>query len=108
MGEKNEEGERVTDFAMAFDLSIVNTFFEKITNHLVTYKSGGRESQIYLLMCRRQQLNEVENCKVINCESVAAQHRVLVLDWEIKCSKIRVPEQVTPKINWWRLKEDNI
>ena len=36
MGEKNEEGERVTDFAIAFDLSIVNTFFEKRPEHLVT------------------------------------------------------------------------
>ena len=46
MGEKNEEGERITGFAIAFDLLIVNTFFEKRPNHLVTYKSGGRESQI--------------------------------------------------------------
>ena len=80
MGEKNEEGERVTYFAMAFDLSIVNSFFEKRPNHRVTYKCGGRESQIDFLMCRRQQLNEVKNCEVINGESVAAQHRVLVLD----------------------------
>ena len=61
MGEKNEEGERVIDFAMAFDLSIVNTLFEKRPNHLVTYKSGGRQSQIDFLMCRRQQPNEVKN-----------------------------------------------
>ena len=71
------------------------------------YKSGERESQIDFLMCRRQQhlLNEVKNCKVINGESVAA-HRVLVVDWEIKCSKRRIPEQVTrvPKIKWWRPK----
>ena len=39
MGEKKKT---VTDFAMAFDLSIVNTFLEKRTNHLVTFKSGGR------------------------------------------------------------------
>ena len=66
------------------------------------------ESRINFLMCRRQQLNEVNNCKVINVESVAAQHRVLVLDWEIKCSKRRIPEQVTPEIKWWRLKEENL
>ena len=59
-------------------------------------------------MCRRQQLNEVKNCKVINGESVATEHRVLVLDWDINCSKRRVPEQVTPKIKWWRLKEENL
>ena len=74
----------------------------------MTYKSGGRESQIDFLMCRRQQLNEVKNGKVINGESVAAQHRELVRDWEIKCSKRRVPEQVTPKIKWWRLEEENL
>ena len=74
----------------------------------MTYKSGERRSQIDFLICRRQQLNEVNNCKVINGESVAAQHRVLVLGWEIKCSKRRIPEQVTPKIKWWRLKEENL
>ena len=31
-----------------------------------------------------------------------------MLDWEIKCSKRSVPEQVTPKIKWWRLKEENL
>ena len=43
----------------------------------------------------------VNNCKVINGQSVAAQHRVGLLvfvDWEIKCSKRRIPEHVTPKI----------
>ena len=59
-------------------------------------------------MCRRQQLQEVKNCKVINGESVAAQHRVLLMDWVIKCCKRRIPEQVTPKIKWWRLKDENI
>ena len=101
-GRENEEGGRVTDFAMAFDLSIVNTFFEKRPNHLVTLQEWRkRKSDRLLNVYRRQQLNEVKNCKVINGESVAAQHRVLVLDWEIKCSKRRVPEQVTPKIKWW-------
>ena len=50
MGEKSDEGERVTDFAMTFDLSVVNTFFEKRPTHIVTCKSGGRESQIDLLI----------------------------------------------------------
>lgn len=107
VGERNEEGERVVGFAMAFDLAIGNTFFEKRASQLVTYRSGGRESQIDFLMCRRSHLKEAKNCKVINGESVAAQHKVLVMDWEIKCSKKRRPEQVTPKIKWWRLKEED-
>ena len=65
MGERNEEGERVIDFAVAFDLALVNTF-EKKANRLITYSSGGRESQINLLLCKRDHLKEVSNCKVIN------------------------------------------
>ena len=68
VAEKNEEGERVTDFAMAFDLSIVNTFFENSPKERVTYKRVGRQSQIDFLMCRPQQLNELNNFKVINGE----------------------------------------
>ena len=60
----------VTDSAITFDLSIANrpTFCKKRADHLVTYKSGGRQSQVDFLMCRRQQLNEVKNYKVINWE----------------------------------------
>ena len=77
-------------------------------NQYVTYNGGGRESQIYFLMCRRCHLKEVINCKVINGEAVAAQHRVLVIDWDIQRGKKRKPEQATPRIKWWRLKEDDL
>ena len=88
---------------MAFD------FFEKKVNQFVTYNSGGRESQIDLLMCRRCHLKEVINCKVINWEAVAAQHiMMLVMDWEIQRGKKRKPEKATPRIKWWRLKEDDL
>ena len=48
------------------------------------------------------------NCKVINGEAVAAQHRLLVMDCEIQRGKKRKPEQATPRIKWWRLKEDDL
>ena len=83
MRDRNDEGENIVDTAMAFDLAILNTFFEKKVDQFVTYNNGGRESQIYFLMCRKCHLHEVINCKVINWEAVAAQHRVLVMDWEI-------------------------
>ena len=108
MGDRNDEGENIVETAMAFDLAIVNTFFEKKVNQYVTYNSGGRESQIDFLMCRRCHLNEMINCMVINGEAVAAQHRLLVMDWEIQRGKKRKPEQATPRIKWWRLKEDDL
>ena len=62
MRDRNDEGENIVDTAMAFDLTIVNTFFEKKVNQFVTYNSGGRESQIDFLMCRICHLKEVINC----------------------------------------------
>ena len=53
-------------------------------------------------------LKEVIHCKVVNEEAVAAQHRVLVMNWEIQGGKKRKPEQATPRIKWWRLREDNL
>ena len=108
MRDSNDEGENIVDTAMAFDLALVNTFFEKKVNQFVVYNSGGRESQIDVLMCRRCHLKDVLNCKVINGEAVAAQHRVLVMDWEIQRGKKRKLEQATPRIKWWRLREDNL
>ncbi|XP_068225414.1 craniofacial development protein 2-like [Palaemon carinicauda] len=54
VGERNDWGERVIDFAVAFDLATINTFFEKKINRLVTYRSSGRESHIDLLLCKRE------------------------------------------------------
>jgi len=43
-GSKNQEGEEVLDFAVAFDLMIANTFFRKKESHLVTFRSGQHSS----------------------------------------------------------------
>ena len=39
-GSRNQEGEEVLDFAIAFDPMIANTFFRKRQSHLVTFSSG--------------------------------------------------------------------
>ncbi|XP_068209117.1 uncharacterized protein [Palaemon carinicauda] len=69
--EKNPEGENVVDFAVSFDKSIVNTFFKKKRKHLITYRSGGRCSQIDYFLYKRIKVVEVKNCKVIPCDHVA-------------------------------------
>ena len=48
------------------------------------------------------------NCKVSNGEAVADKHMVLVMDWEMQWGKKRKPEQATPRIKLWRLKEDDL
>ncbi|KAK4322532.1 hypothetical protein Pmani_006713 [Petrolisthes manimaculis] len=72
MGVRNQEGESMVDFAVAFDKAILNTFFTKSSYR--TYRNGPRESQIDFLLYRRDNIREVEDCKVLQGESVGAQH----------------------------------
>ena len=49
LSERNEEGDRVVEFANTFDLAIANTWATKTRNQLITFKSGNGESQIAYL-----------------------------------------------------------
>ena len=55
-------------------------------------------------MMRRDELGGVKNCKVIPGETVATQHRMLVMDINSKTRRQRKRER-TPRINWWKIKE---
>ena len=57
---RNREGSMVVDFAKRMDSAIVNTYFKKKDEHRVTYKSGGRSTQVLIdyVMCRKEELEE--------------------------------------------------
>ncbi|EYC05352.1 hypothetical protein Y032_0082g1534 [Ancylostoma ceylanicum] len=83
------------------DLLIANTQFRKRKSHLVTFTSGGRETQIDFWMPRRRDRNILVDTKVIPSDHVAAQHHF---------RQIRRPKKVrartdTQRIKWWKLKE---
>ena len=44
----------------AFDLAIVNTFYCKRREHLLTYKSGGKATVIDYIMMRRENSRELK------------------------------------------------
>ncbi|KAK3532846.1 hypothetical protein QTP70_000262 [Hemibagrus guttatus] len=46
--ERNLEGQMVVDFAKRMDMGVVNTYFQKREEHRVTYKSGGKSTQVVL------------------------------------------------------------
>ena len=69
------EGQMVVDFTKMMEMATVNTFFQKRQEHRVTYKSGGRSTQVDYILCN---LKEIRDCKVVVGESVAKQHRMVV------------------------------
>jgi len=78
MGISTEERERIISFAKADSLAIVNTYFKKEINKLITYSSGQHKTQIDCFMFRRSDLKSVKDCTVIPGDYVAKQHKPLV------------------------------
>ena len=101
---RNKEGSMVVDFGKRMDLAIVNTYFKNKDKHRVTYKSGGKCAQVDYVMCRRRNLKEMCDCKVILNGCVAKQHRMVVCKMAFMVKK-KNPEKVKPKIRWWKLKK---
>ena len=54
LGVRNEEGIKIMDFATAYQMRLMNTYYTKTENHLATYNSGGRRSQIDFIMLRKE------------------------------------------------------
>ncbi|KAK2897556.1 hypothetical protein Q8A73_013936 [Channa argus] len=61
--DRNAEGQMVVDFAKRMEMAVVNTFFQKRQEHRVTYKSGGRSTQVDYILCRRRRVLGVSSGK---------------------------------------------
>ncbi|KAK3520883.1 hypothetical protein QTP86_010611 [Hemibagrus guttatus] len=105
--ERNLEGQMVVDFAKRMDIGVVNTYFQKREEHRVTYKSGGRRTQVDYILCRRGNLKEISDCKVVVGESVARQHRMVVCRMTLMvCKTKRSKIEIEKKTKWWKLKKE--
>ncbi|KAF7701131.1 hypothetical protein C0J45_10358 [Silurus meridionalis] len=66
--ERNVEGQMVVDFAKRMEMAVVNMYFKKKEEHWV---SVGRCRQVDYFLCRRCNLKEIGDCKVLAGDSVA-------------------------------------
>ena len=103
-GTRNKKRSMVVDSGKRMNLAIVNIYFKKKDEHRVTYKSGGKSTQVDYVMCRRRNLKEMCDCKVILNKCVAKQHHMVVCKMALMVKKKKA-EKVKPKIRWWKLKE---
>lgn len=103
-GVRNVEGERILESAEAADLVIANSCFSKRDEHLITYKSGGNNSQIDFVMTRKAERKHLKNCRVIPGEAITTQHRLVVCDIELRTKKVKKARKKDPNIRIWKLK----
>ena len=81
--EPDVEGERILEYALAFDLLLGNTCFKKRDSYLITYKSGNAATQMDFIPFPRVMRKLVTDVKVIQGEEVALQHQHLVCDMRL-------------------------
>jgi hypothetical protein len=91
-GSKNQEGEGILNFTLAYDLFVMNTLFRKRVSHLVTFSSGQHCSQIDFILTRREDRHACLDCKVV--------------DFRFQVHFQRSKRVQAPRTKWWKLKED--
>uniref|UniRef100_A0A914W1W0 Reverse transcriptase domain-containing protein n=1 Tax=Plectus sambesii TaxID=2011161 RepID=A0A914W1W0_9BILA len=91
-GARNPEGGAVLDAAVAYDLAIANTFFQKRDKHIITFKSGSACTQIDYLLLLCSTLGDVKNCKVIPGDALSIKSR---------------RQKLSPKVKWWECNKQN-
>jgi Reverse transcriptase (RNA-dependent DNA polymerase) len=100
------EQEDILNFAITYDLMVANTFFRKKKSHLITFSNGQHSSQIDFLLTRREERPNCMDCKVILCECVVTQHKILVADFYFKVCVRRDKSMKIMRTRWWKLKGD--
>ncbi|AQK72942.1 Retrovirus-related Pol polyprotein LINE-1 [Zea mays] len=103
---RNQEGEEILNFALAYDMFIANTFFRKRKSHLVTFSSGQHTSQIDFVLLRKEDRHACLDCKVIPGECVVTQHKLVVADFRFKIRLQRNKHNKVTRTKWWKLKGD--
>ena len=96
------------DFTVAYELSIVNSYFKKKEEHLVTFKSRNIRTQIDYFLTRVNSRRLCKDCKVIPSEYLTTQHRLLVMDVEFRSAVRRKRSVGVYKIKWWNLIGENV
>ena len=99
-GSRNQEGEGILNFALAYDLFVTNTLFRKRVSHLVTFSSGQHCSQIDFILARREDRHACLDCKVIPGECVVPQHKLVVADFRFWVRFQRSKRVQAPRTKW--------
>ncbi|XP_055822746.1 uncharacterized protein LOC129891411 [Solanum dulcamara] len=97
-GCRNGGGASLLDFAKAFGLMVANLSFPKKEENLITFRSSRAVMQIDFLLLRKDDKSLCKDCKVIPSENLTTQHKVLVMDLEIRRKKKKRVMDDRPRI----------
>jgi hypothetical protein len=107
-GSRNQKGEGILNFALAYNLIVANTLFRKRVSHLVTFSSGQHCSQIDFILVRRKDRHACLDCKVTPGECVMPQQKLVVVDFRFRLHLQRSKRVQALRTKWLKLKEEAV
>nr|GEU32216.1 hypothetical protein [Tanacetum cinerariifolium] len=107
-GQKAEAKARASQFATALDLVVANSFFKKNDAHLITFQSGGHNTQIDYLLVRKGDIRACKDCRAFPSEACSSQHRLVTLDVLFERQRQRRERTERPRILWKNLNGDAV
>ena len=105
-GNRNEEGEMLLEFALAHNLTVMNTCFEKEMAKKVTYESGDCKTVVDYILVRQRDRNLMHDVKVIRSEPCLPQHKLMVCQFLTKVEEKGKKTSFISKCKLWKLKVD--
>ena len=100
VGRRNDEDDRIVEFAAVNNLAVTNTYSKKRLARKITYTSGDKNSQVDYILCRRREMHNLQDCYVLPGELVAKQHKVVVCRTVIKTNGKQTPVKVKTTKCW--------
>ncbi|XP_055822267.1 uncharacterized protein LOC129890816 [Solanum dulcamara] len=101
-GCRNGGGASLLDFAKAFRLMVDNSSFPKKEEQLVTFRSSRTATQIDFLLLIKDDKSLCKDCKVIPSDNLTTQHKLLVMDLDIRRKKKKRVVDDRLRIRWGR------
>lgn len=105
LGERNERGERLIQFATSRKFNITNTLFEKPQKRRWTWRSpnGETKNEIDYILANKREI--ILNTEVIQRLNIGSDHRMVrcTIRFNIRQERSRMVITSTPKINIERL-----
>ena len=91
IGQINDGGIRLFNWAIGKGLRLVNTCFPKKRSWLITFRLGESETMIDYILVNSKYISSAKYVKVIPGEEIVSQHRLLFMDMVLK-KKLRRKE----------------
>ena len=104
IGQINDGGIRLLDWAVGKGLCLINTCFQKRKCRLKTFRSGESETMTDYILVNNKYRSSVKEVKVIPGEDIESQHCLLLMYMVFK-KKVRRKVKFRKKLKLWRLRE---